>query len=171
MQWTAQFDLALDVDDAAGTGPDAAGDARRLAEHIATQSHDAQPIDLAYLSARCIDQRDVSKNHRFPEVANTGSARDLLTDRVLDVFLGRDLATGDTSPMTDLCQQVADEFDAKGQTMLIVGDTGGMFDDPRDGVPVEWFEIFLFRHPTDHARQHHFVVGGALELIVEVGQD
>ena len=170
MRRPAEFHFALDVDDLAGAGPHAAGDAGRSTERVTAEHHDAQAVDLADL-APCVSISAISRRIiDLAELANARDARGSAARSRVHIGSRATLPSGDAAQKSTSVNSSRISSTRSVSLLPIVGDARGMLDHPRDGGAIERFRPSLPCHAADHAGEQHLVLGRSLQVILEIGE-
>ena len=104
MNWTAELNLPLDVDDLPRARPSPTGDTGRSAECEPPDVDDTEAANLADPRPLGVDQRDALDDRLARSVAQARSAPDASLERTLDVLSANFVAfgcAGDNSASTN----------------------------------------------------------------------
>src|SRR5260370_23094599 len=169
MQWPAQLDLALDIDDLAATETDPGGDAARIAEGESAEADDREPVDLADLLAFGLDADRPAADLLLQAPVDAIAAADLRIDRRLYLRFADDVPAGVGGELVGFLQQIDKAAHAGRQFVGVARKPGSPLDYPRHRLAIERPEPLAPADGADQPRveQRHF--GRAVDAVVGVG--
>src|SRR6516165_10487170 len=171
MQWAAELDFALDIDDLAASQSNAGGNTARVAKRETAEGHHRETIDLADLFAIGLDSDGLAADLFLQAAIDPIAAAELRINSVLHLCCRDGGLAAAGCQLIGLLQEIDDLAQPGGQPIGIAYEPCGPLDDPRHCTTVERQELFAAHHAGDEARIEQGRLRRALDTVVEIRSD